>query len=326
MSENVLQWEEPAEPNGSPDGSREQRLNLRFHTVRFSGDNQPIPVLSVDYAHIHVWGVNLDIQEADLPHAWSLLSEEEQRRVDRLLSSLHRRRYIAAHAALRKLLSSYCGNCPSLVIKKTGAGKPYLPDFPSLCFSLTHSHEKAVVAVARGRDVGVDLEKVRMETDVLGLARRFFSTRDQCFIEKHRIKGQRSTGIHERFLMTWVAREAVAKADGTGIRFPLHQEWLEPNEHATAGWLVRGAGAGYERVGFVRFLDLESGWIGALSAPGSDWNVIYCTAPDSSISPGNGTPPPQPFQPPSEPEAQGPTQPRHVPSPHGSSLNWDEEG
>jgi 4'-phosphopantetheinyl transferase len=283
VSENVLQWEGPAEPNGS----LEEGHGLRFHTVRFSRDNQPIPTVSIDCALVHVWGVDLDLQEADFPLAWSLLSEEEQRRVDRLLSSLHRRRYVAAHAALRKLLSSYCGNCPSLVINKTGEGKPYLPDFPSLRFSLTHSHEKAVVAVAKGRDVGVDLEKVRLEMDVLGLAQRFLSTRDQCFIEKHHIEGQRPTGIHERFLMTWVAREAVAKADGAGIRFPLHQEWLELAEHATAGWLVRGSGTRHERVGFVRFLDLEPGWIGAVSASGSDWNVVYCPAPDYPISPGS---------------------------------------
>ncbi|MCP9455859.1 MAG: 4'-phosphopantetheinyl transferase superfamily protein [Nitrospira sp.] len=283
MSENVLQWEGPDELSGS----LKQGRGLQFHTVRFSWANQPRPVISIDDALVHVWGVNLDLQEGDLPYAWSLLSEEEQRRADRLLSSLHRRRYIAAHAALRTLLSSYCGNGPSLVINKTVEGKPYLPDFPSLCFSLTHSHEKAVVAVAKGRNVGVDLEKVRFERDVLGLTRRFFSIQDRCFIENDRIEGQGPSSIHERFLMTWVAREAVAKADGAGIRFPLYQEWFEPNEHATAGWLIRGVGAGHEQVGFVRFLDLEPGWIGAVSAPGSNWNVVYCTAPVFSISPGS---------------------------------------
>lgn len=282
MSENVLQWEGQAEPNGFLD----QRDGLRFHSVRFSGDNELVSTVSIDCSLVHVWGVNLDLQEADLPYAWSLLSEEEHRRVDRLLSNIHRRRYIAAHAVLRKLLSSYCSNPSLLVINKTDKGKPYLPDFPSLRVSLTHSHEKAVIAIAKDRDVGVDLEKVRLEMDVLRLARRFLSAKDQWFIENACREGKRPTSIHERFLMAWVAREAVAKAVGVGLRFPLHQEWLELMEHATAAWLVRGRGTEQEKVGFVRFLNLEPGWIGAVSASGSDWDVAYCLAPDCSVSPG----------------------------------------
>ncbi|MCA1959112.1 MAG: 4'-phosphopantetheinyl transferase superfamily protein [Nitrospira sp.] len=276
MPDGVLQWE------GLPGfGDRP----LRFHRVRLSDDDAPLSLDRIAHAEIHVWGFVLDLSEEEIVLARSTLSDEERARADRFVSDLHRRWFIAAHAGLRKLLKRYRPRHADLKIERAAAGKPYLRDTPSLRFSLTHSHGRALVAVAWDRDVGVDLEKVRPEVDVLTLARRFLSKHDQDFIE-----GEKSAGMHERFLMTWVAREAVAKVDGIGIRFPLYRDHLAlaEAEDGTARWMMQSAGTarGPKTVRSVRFLSLESGWVGAVSAEGTDWTVVYRGNTDDGVRRG----------------------------------------
>lgn len=240
---------------------------LRFHRLRH--DAEPASLISIGPAEIQVWGVVLDLEDLELARALALLSDEERNRAGRLVSEEHRRRHIAAHAGLRWILSRYVPQHPGrLVVERTPAGKPYLRDIPSIRFNLTHSHGRALVAVAKDRAVGIDLEKVRPEVDVLRLARRFFSNRDQAYVEGHG-----PVQRHERFLKTWVAREAESKADGTGMRFPLHHDHVEMTGDGMEGRLIRADREPEEPVRLIRFLSLEAGWIGAVAAEGADWTV-----------------------------------------------------
>jgi 4'-phosphopantetheinyl transferase len=229
------------------------------------------PLIGIDLGEVHVRGFILDIGDEELARAAQALSRDEQERADRLVSGQHRRHFMAAHAGLRAVLSRYCGNRPQeLVVRKATAGKPFLPDYPSIRFNLTHSHGRALIAVATDREVGVDLEKVRPEVDVIRLAKRFLSGKDQAFIERSE-PAQR----HERFLQTWVAREAVFKADGSGMAFPLSRDYVELMRDETEGCLVLSDGAPEQRRRFLRFLPLEPGWVGAVAADGTNWTVTY---------------------------------------------------
>jgi len=158
-----------------------------------------------------------------------------------------------------------------LAIQKSVKGKPFLPNYPLVRFNLTHSHGRAIIAVAKDREVGVDLEKIRPEVDVLGLAKRFLSDRDITFIESGG-PGQH----HQRFLQAWVAREAVFKAAGTGLTFPLHGDHFELASRGVDGRLILGDGKADGAIRFVRLLPLDLGWVGAVAADGQDWNVVLC--------------------------------------------------
>ena len=248
------------------------KANLTFHRVPFEIDGawrSPIPMHHDD---VQVWGIVLEITEAELPRAGSLLSQDERARAERLISEGHRRQSIAAHAMLRMVLSLYCVEPPKqLVIQRTSDGKPVLSQYPSIRFNLTHSHGRALIAVARDREVGIDLERVRREVDVVRLAERFLSEKDQAFIEQGE-PAQR----HERFLKTWVAREAVLKADGKGITFPLNRDFVELTADGTEGCLVLGDAESDKRRKPFRFLSLDAGWIGAVAAEGAGWTVTVC--------------------------------------------------
>ncbi len=247
------------------------RTSLRFEQIAFENEAEPTVLIEMQPGQVQVWGVSLDMEEPEPARAVRLLSREEQERVTRLIPGRHRQQFIAAHAVLRVVLSRYCGERPQeLIIEKTASGKPFLPLRASVRFNLTHSHGRALIAIAGDREVGIDLEKIRREVAVERLARRFLSTQDQVFIES----GEPSQK-HERFLQVWVAREAVFKAEGRGITFPLHHDHVELSNDGKEGRLIRGKGGPEGTDVPIRYLPLETGWVGAVAAEGTDWSVTY---------------------------------------------------
>jgi len=250
---------------------------LLFQQIRFGHGNNLISPGRLEPDDVHIWGFLLDIDEFECVYASKRLSDDERERARRLVSEQHRRHYIVAHAGLRQLLALYIENCPeNVTIQHTSAGKPFLLDWPSIRFNLTHSHGRALVAIANKREIGIDLEQVRPSVDVVGLSKRFLSVRDQAFIEN----GDPSS-LHERFLKAWVARESVFKAAGTGLIFPLKDDHIELTEDGTAGYLVLGR---TQESKPVRFLPLEPEWIGAVSSEGTDWRVRYPIWTQSGIN------------------------------------------
>jgi 4'-phosphopantetheinyl transferase len=68
-----------------------------------------------------------------------------------------------------------------------------------------------------GRDVGIDVEKVRTVDGVLELARVYFGSNETAMVaaatESERVSA---------FLRIWTRKEAVLKADGRGLSVPLN--------------------------------------------------------------------------------------------------------
>jgi 4'-phosphopantetheinyl transferase len=147
-----------------------------------------------------------------------LLSTEERAVADSLDSADRRRAYIAAHALLRVILSNYAGVAPNELIFRYGRrGKPELASpAQDIQFNMSHSRDMVLVAVARGRRVGVDIEHVDEPGDVRRIAARFLSPRDRDAIEQLPAARQR-----DAFLRCWTRKEAYMKARGDGISRPL---------------------------------------------------------------------------------------------------------
>lgn len=258
------------------------KTSVTFQRIVVEADDALHDPITIGCDDVHVWGIVLEITDTELPCAVSFLSHDERARAERLISEGHRRQSIAAHAMLRMVLSLYCGGSPNqLVIQRTSDGKPALSHYPSIRFNLTHSHGRALIAVAKDREVGVDLERVRRDVDVVRLAKRFLSEKDQAFIEQGE-PAQR----HERFLKAWVAREAVFKADGKGMTFPLNRDSVELSGDGTEGCLVLGDAESDESRRPIRLLSLDPGWIGAVAAEGTDWTVTACDWSRSHIKRG----------------------------------------
>lgn len=164
----------------------------------------------------NVWLVNLDAPDVDEAWCTRMLSPEERDRANRFGFARDRRRYIVSHAALRSVLASRLAVPPEqLEFCRRPGGKPALmpsPDGPSVEFNLSHSDGMALIAVARKRQIGIDLERVRNDVPFAELAERFFSARETAALTA---LPSRLQGL--AFYQCWTAKEALSKARGTGL-------------------------------------------------------------------------------------------------------------
>ena len=107
----------------------------------------------------------------------ALLDDEERRRAGRFVHPRDRHRFVRAHADLRLFLALCLDVEPAKVRYETGVhGKPrLLPGLPPLEFNLSHSERLGLIAVARDRSVGVDVEHVRDLPDAMTIADTHFT-------------------------------------------------------------------------------------------------------------------------------------------------------
>ena len=160
---------------------------------------------------IQLWAWSLDDEPLG---GETLLTDEERDRAQRFVGPLLQRRFVAARAQLRALLGDHLGRDPrSLVFLLNEFGKPRLADHPGVHFSLSHSQDRALLAVSDGPEIGADLEMMRA-VDHLDLARRYFHPDEVGAIERHRDPRQ-------AFFQIWTLKEAVVKAIGLGLSLPL---------------------------------------------------------------------------------------------------------
>lgn len=115
---------------------------------------------------IDLWPLTLTGQDTEYGRCLDWLDQQERERAARFLRQQDRERYVLAHGGLRFILGLYLGLDPARIeFGSTATGKPTLaglrPENAALTFNLSHAHGNAMVAVAQGRDVGVDLEMIR---------------------------------------------------------------------------------------------------------------------------------------------------------------------
>jgi 4'-phosphopantetheinyl transferase len=147
-----------------------------------------------------------------------LLDAEELDRARRFRRESDRSRFATAHAALRTVLARCLRVEPTEVRYELGShGKPRLaPRFEPLRFNLSHSGKLGLCAAARGREIGVDLELVRELDDVSSVADDHFSP-----AERRALRALPPSERNQGFFRCWTRKEALVKALGEGLAYPL---------------------------------------------------------------------------------------------------------
>jgi 4'-phosphopantetheinyl transferase len=179
---------------------------------RVPGWDAPPSVLSLAAGEIHLWLGDLDIADGDI----SELAASEASRAARLSFAVDRARFIARRCALRRLLGRYLGLSAGAVELDYGEhGKPRLasPDrAASLDFNLADSGPLCLLAIARGRSVGIDIERLRTDVDVRRVANRVLPP-----AEREALAALPSEERTHAFFTRWVAEEAALKLSGRGL-------------------------------------------------------------------------------------------------------------
>lgn len=161
---------------------------------------------------MHVWVADLCPDPAESARRLAATTAGERDRAARFWRRAEGDRYLSAHGALRLLLAGYLESDPLGLRFATGEhGKPFLQDAP-VEFNLSHSSDLALIAVACGRRVGVDVERMRPMPDLDDLAPRV-CTASELVILASLAEPMRT----HAFLSLWTRKEALAKATGEGI-------------------------------------------------------------------------------------------------------------
>lgn len=162
----------------------------------------------------------LDVASEAVPALAALLSDAERERANRFAFDRDRSRYIVARMVLRELLATRLGVRPESIELTYGVcGKPSLAQGfadSDLRFNVSHSDDIAVYAFSRGREIGIDVEAVRMIPDADDIAAQFFSDR-----EKKDYLALDTCDKPLGFFNCWTRKEAFVKALGDGLIYPL---------------------------------------------------------------------------------------------------------
>lgn len=168
---------------------------------------------------VDVFRVPLAADAATVRAREAVLDAAELARAGRRPTAAKRAAFVLARAALRRVLAECLGETPQSIEFSIGQhGKPALAGAAGagLQFNLSHSHELALIAVARDVELGVDIEYMREIADMPRLARRSFSEHEVAVLEALP-PAQR----HAAFFRCWSRKEAVIKANGRGISLGL---------------------------------------------------------------------------------------------------------
>ncbi|MEM9317998.1 MAG: 4'-phosphopantetheinyl transferase superfamily protein [Pseudomonadota bacterium] len=166
----------------------------------------------MDGVELSLWRLGDDTDIA-LAAARALLSPDEAARAAQFHFDPDRDRFTRARGLLRQALAeATAGDAAGLVFSYGPAGKPALSGGPA--FNLSHSGDRAALAIAPSGAVGVDVELLQQRPSLLrnlpGLCAR-------CFTDHERGALDAAPDQLARFLQFWTAKEALMKLTGEGL-------------------------------------------------------------------------------------------------------------
>ena len=169
--------------------------------------------LAPDQVHIR-YRLTASLDPPALAEARALLSAEERLRHDKYRLSQDRRDYAVAHGLLRTSLS-HCGDAePHMWRFEAGTyGKPELSVRADSCkgltFSLSHTRGLVACAIARGADVGIDVECADLTFDPSCIVSGYFTPDEIRQLDRCPAQDRAARSVD-----LWTLKEAYAKATG----------------------------------------------------------------------------------------------------------------
>jgi 4'-phosphopantetheinyl transferase len=197
---------------------------------------------------VHLWFLPEGVADIEQLCAASLnlLMPDELQRYQSFRNSNRAKQFLLGRSLLRHSLAAHLAVDVSALQFSYGAnGKPELPKaiIGDLVFSLSHAGCRAVVAIASGERIGVDLEMASRATAVLGIAQQFYSA-----AEKRQLESDGATAAQEA-LALWGLKESIVKAGGetiwrglSEVQLALDEEriqWLSaPPDGPASNWFL----------------------------------------------------------------------------------------
>ena len=227
---------------------------------------------------VHLWRVDLDRFRPASESAWDVLADAESARAHLFRFERDRDWFVIRRAFLRLILGRYLdADARRLEFDYSEMQKPSLAE-PSgggdIKFNQSESGGLALYALGLGREVGVDIEKMR---DLVAddLAQRFFAPAE--------VRALRAVPEADRlpaFFRCWTRKEAYVKAHGAGLSMPLDSfevSLASGDQDALLSSREDEGGAGRWT---MRDVAIDPDYAAALCAEGRDWRLECWNMPE----------------------------------------------
>lgn len=228
---------------------------------------------------VDLWAVRTHGPDSVVDRFRDVLSPDERDRVERFRFDHLRQAFILGRGALRLLLGTYLETAPASIRFTYGSnGKPSVTSAAGVHFNASGSGEVALFAFTLGRELGVDVERIRPMSDMCSIAGKYF-----CPAEAATLRSLPSLESDQAFFRCWTRKEAYIKATGAGLSASLSdfEVTLKSDEparfvhigydiHVAAGWALHN-------------LDVLPGYAAALAYPGAPLQLHQrpCIHPDA---------------------------------------------
>jgi 4'-phosphopantetheinyl transferase len=223
---------------------------------------------------VDVWRLSLDPLGSMVSEFRARLSAEENDRAEKFKFQKDRKRYTVSHGLLRVILSLYANVSPEeLKFTENQYGKPELvhPSGLNLTFNLSHSHERALIGIARGRQIGVDIEYVKKDFEWQEIIEKFFSPR-----EVQMINALPKDIQHRAFFTCWTRKEAYVKATGMGLSLPLKEFDVSPVPGAATLLLSHKEASEWS----MKEVDVAESYVATVAVEGRDARISHWDWPE----------------------------------------------
>lgn len=156
-----------------------------------------------EYKTAEIMVLYADVSKLDINKEYPQLSQYRKEKIKKLKQKKDKKMSLGAELLLIKAVKLYCPKIfLPLEIETNRFGKPMIKGADNLHFNLAHSQDIAVCAIS-DKPVGVDTEHISRISEKI---------RDRYFTENEKKLD---------FGYIWTRKEAVVKADGTGISIGL---------------------------------------------------------------------------------------------------------
>jgi len=174
-------------------------------------------LLELERGTVHVW--HLPYDSVSLTGEFvnpDYLSEEERNCASKFKFDKDRNLYLLSHCALRLVLSVYIDCSPAgILIERSCLGKPLLSSRQNqndIRFNMSHSGRFIAIAIAKSKEVGIDIECIKDIPEAAGIVYALFDEEEALVLERTPLTRQ-----GEVFLSLWTRKEAYLKATGAGL-------------------------------------------------------------------------------------------------------------
>jgi len=170
----------------------------------------------LERGEIHIWHARLEQLNGTAQGMVLTLSPDERDRANSFRFELDRDRYAMSRGILRRLLGKYLDVSPGSLQFRYGLyGKPYVAEesLPQpIYFSVSHSCGLVLFGFSRDQEIGIDLERIRMDFDFENIAKALLPPGEfaKLFSLAHAAR-------FAEFFRLWTRMEAWAKARGIGM-------------------------------------------------------------------------------------------------------------